>query len=235
MSTDDDDPSCLDNESVVDLLEHSRTYLTNRDAFRERAMQAFSEQHPTGEVVLEAAGELVAAHTLFLSNRDLRALPHGPHIGSLIVSYCRTHFIAADLVRQSELIEASVLIRKQMELLARLRELEETAFANPEGKVPNVRHLRTQARKLYGDYSAIAHSSKDEPLWLLGRRGSERGWFATLYPECDHNAFAAAHTLGLLALDFTMYAREFCAAAAAGIAGPDTEIAFQVLLQRLSD
>jgi len=232
---DDNDNDALDEDTPTDVLRSSRTYLEHRAVFRERAATAFEIDHPRGDLILQAAGEIVSARTLFLSDRDLRHIQNGPQIGSLIVSYCRTHFIVADLVRQAELIEVTVLARKQMELLARLHELETAASDSLEGKTPNLRHLVTQVKRLYGDYSSIAHSAKEEPLRLLGSRAREdgEGWTTLLYPESDHNVFAAAHTQGLLALEFELYADVFCRRVAPDAPPPETTIALHVLHQAL--
>ena len=54
----------------------------------------------------------------------------------LIVSFIRTHYVISDLVKCSENIEAVVLLRKQLELLCRFKELEKhtiTTFSNYVG------------------------------------------------------------------------------------------------------
>ncbi|MBK6917724.1 MAG: hypothetical protein IPH07_10015 [Deltaproteobacteria bacterium] len=232
---DDEDNSAREEAAPTHLVGSSVRYLHQRALFRERAVTAFENDHPRGEFILEAAGEIVSSRTLFLSDRDLRQIQSGPQIASLIVSYCRTHFIAADLIRQAELIEATTLARKQMELLARVRELETAAPASLEGRTPNLRHLVTKVKRLYDSYSSIAHSAKEEPLRFLGSREREdgEGWNALLYPESDHNAFAAAHTLGLLALEFELCADDFCRRAAPDAPQPETTIVLHALHQAL--
>jgi hypothetical protein len=42
----------------------------------------------------------------------------------LVTSYVRTHFIVTDLILNGDLVEAVTLIRKQLESVARLNELE---------------------------------------------------------------------------------------------------------------
>lgn len=86
-----------------------------------------------------------------------------------------------------------------------------------EGKTPNVRESAQGLRKMYGEYSAIAHSSKEEPLALLGDRLEGEDRWTVLYPEFNHNALAVAHHTGILALDFLEATRDFSQQAA-----PDT-------------
>jgi len=41
----------------------------------------------------------------------------------LVVSFMRTHYVVNELIIYSEIIEASTLMRKQLELIARLKEI----------------------------------------------------------------------------------------------------------------
>lgn len=210
-------------------------YLRSRAAFRENASREFAGREPRLTLILDAAGELVSAQTLFLSGRDLRVVDGGPHMGRLIVSYCRTHFIAADLVRQCELIEASVLMRKQMELIARLHELEHQEQTKLEGRTPQVKWLASPVKRIYGELSAIAHSAKEEPLGLLGYLEMNNGVFAPLYPEFDDNAYAAAHNLGLLAAEFYVPCLSFCKKVAPNEIPPNTRLIHRFLISTLRD
>jgi hypothetical protein len=56
--------------------------------------------------------------------------------------------------------------------------------------------------QMYGDYSAVAHSSCPERLGLLGWLQDEEQVWTPLYPVFNPNVFAASHQLGLLSLDF---------------------------------
>jgi hypothetical protein len=109
---------------------------------------------------MAVADELIASLTYFVVDKDLRPIDKGLYIGDLIVSFCRSHFISSDLLINCELIEVSVILRKQMELVSRLHELtQEGDLDDLIGRTPNVRHLKPVLRRLYGGYSAIAHSS----------------------------------------------------------------------------
>lgn len=92
----------------------------------------------------------------------------------LIVSFIRTHYVIDDLICNGENIEAVTLIRKQLELLNRYKELETKSKEELEGKVPNVKFVANLA-SLYGSLSEIAHSSKELPLSLLGMEKVEEG------------------------------------------------------------
>lgn len=232
---DDSEEAGISSPRAPSVTPFADDYLRSRAAFRESASREFASREPRLMSILDAAGELISAQTMFLSGRDLRVVEGGPLIGRLIVSYCRTHFIAADLIRQCELIEASVLMRKQMELIARLHELEREGQSQLEGKTPQIKWLLSRVKRLYGELSAIAHSAKDEPLGLLGHLETNSGVFAPLYPEFDDNAYAAAHNLGLLAAEFYVPCRAFCRKVAPDDAPPNAELLHRFLLMTLGD
>ena len=98
-------------------------YLESRDTARKRTEAEFLSNHPEIAPLIQLGNEYVAGCMYFLNGRNMSTLKHGLYICDLIISFTRTHFIAQDLIGQGELIEAAVLIRKQMELQARLHEL----------------------------------------------------------------------------------------------------------------
>jgi len=93
---------------------------------------------------------------------------------ALIVSFIRTQLIISEHIINGELIEATVLERKQIELIARLSEIDKKV-GNKEtlhklkGKTPNVGNgnLSDNLKNMYGMFSEITHSSKTEPFALL--------------------------------------------------------------------
>lgn len=79
---------------------------------------------------------------------------------TLISSYVRTHFIINDFLLNGDLVEASVLMRKQLEAIARLNEIDSKNLETLLGKTPNVKNiLQGESGKIYGLLSEIAHSS----------------------------------------------------------------------------
>ena len=145
-------------------------YLQNRALARSLACKTFFENSPNAKLLTNCINELVAALTFQTCGVNFSKIKNGNYITDLVVSFCRSHFIAIDLILGNELIEAAVLIRKQLELLSRLNELLVVIdVANLEKKTPNLKHLKTDLKKLYNDYSEVAHSSAQTPLQLLGR------------------------------------------------------------------
>lgn len=86
----------------------------------------------------------------------------------LSASFIRTHFLVSDFILNGDLIEAITLIRKQLESLARLHELDSKPLLKLEGKVPNIQNiLKKPAGKMYGDLSEVAHFSTPRVAELL--------------------------------------------------------------------
>lgn len=87
---------------------------------------------------------------------------------ALISSYVRTHFIINDFLLNGDLVEASVLMRKQLEAVARLNELDSKSLEKLLGRTPNVSNiLKGKSGKIYGLLSEIAHSSSHKIGELL--------------------------------------------------------------------
>lgn len=192
---------------MADERSSAQLYLRTRAEFRDRAARSFFSAHPGALSLMAAANELVAGLSLFASRKNFRALHHGIYISDLLVSFCRTHFLAVELIAHVELIDAGLLIRKQMELVARFHELSSGADIDfLVGKTPNVKHLLDELRPLYGEYSKIAHSSDHNSLLLLGRVLEDDAVFTPLYPVFDANAYVALTHLSFIVTDFYLWA-----------------------------
>lgn len=79
---------------------------------------------------------------------------------SLSTSFIRTHYLINDLFMQGDLIEAITLIRKQLESLTRLHEIDSKPLLKLHKKTPNVCNLFKKAGKqIYPHLSEVAHFS----------------------------------------------------------------------------
>ncbi len=79
---------------------------------------------------------------------------------SVSASFIKTHLLLNDLILDGNLIESFVLLRKQLESLARLEELNKFYVRDLEGRTPNIRSaIEGQAGRIYGALSEIAHFS----------------------------------------------------------------------------
>jgi hypothetical protein len=185
-------------------------YMQSRTAFRQKAISDFAAADPTAVSLVRMTGDYVAWFTLSLSGRDFRLVQHGFHVSPLVVSFARTHFIVSDLVLCCELVEAATLLRKQFELLVRLNELGQGDPKKLQGKVPNLKALRTNLRMLYGQYSEIAHSASTQPLEIMGTLHETEGTRRTpVYPIYDPHAKVTACHLAGTATEFAIWCDAF--------------------------
>jgi hypothetical protein len=185
-------------------------YVHTRDYFRNLAAQKFLSHHKDANVLVASMGELIASMVTFLSGQDIREVKEGEYIVKLVVSFCRSYFIAVDLTLHGELIEAAVIVRKQMEVLSRLNELTSDLDMNLLiNKPPNLKHLKGALKKQYDAYSKVAHSSSLEGMALLGREVTEGGIFTPLYPYFQEDAYVSLHHLLLTGFEFFMWAMGF--------------------------
>lgn len=85
----------------------------------------------------------------------------------LMVSFMRTHCVVNELILYSEIIEAATLMRKQLELLARIKEIDIGELKKLNKKVPQVNHVPWM-KEFYGLWSNVAHNASVDSLDLLG-------------------------------------------------------------------
>lgn len=189
-------------------------YEESREIARKRARAKFFAKHPRALPLIVLGGEYVARCILFLSGRDISHIKHGQYVSDLLISFTRTHFVAQDLLGQGEHIEAIVLVRKQLELLARLHEIAKAEKI--EGlirKTPNLRALDAKLRVLYATYSEVAHSAHPIHLQQLGNikvRGKE---YRAVYPVYDPNSIVTFQHLMLTIVEFYRWAKPILSAA----------------------
>lgn len=111
---------------------------------------------------------LIATLALLMADKIVKVTPADSYQIAVSASYVRTHFIVNDFIMQGDLVEAMTLLRKQLESLARLHELDSKPLNKIVGKVPNIQNvLKGGAGRIYGDLSAIAHFAKPEVGELL--------------------------------------------------------------------
>ena len=97
---------------------------------------------------------------------------------TLAASFIRTYFLVTDLIMNGDVVESFVLVRKQLETLARLNELDSRPLAKLDGRTPNIQNvLKGGAGRIYGDLSEIAHFSTPRVAEFLNiiERGEATG------------------------------------------------------------
>lgn len=192
------------------LSSKAEKYINSRDHFRKLARHNFLAFNENANLLVVLINELVASITLFVSGKSFREIDNGLYLADLMVSFCRSHFIALELVLGGELVEAAVIVRKQMELLARLNELSAGLDIDKlVRKTPNIKHLKTGLNRLYSEYSEISHSASPKVLQILGRKELEEGTFTTVYPEFQENAYVSMQHLVMTALEYYVWCANF--------------------------
>ncbi|MDM1550522.1 MULTISPECIES: hypothetical protein [Empedobacter] len=78
---------------------------------------------------------------------------------SICASFLRTHFLINKLIMDGDIIEATTLIRKQLEASTRFSELEKKEIIKLTKKTPNVNNeSKGVTKELYSTLSEIAHT-----------------------------------------------------------------------------
>ncbi|MGA2337528.1 MAG: hypothetical protein ABSG08_19325 [Terriglobales bacterium] len=128
---------------------------------------------------------------------------------SVSASFIRTHFLVNDFILNGDLVEAITLIRKQLESLARLHELDSEPLLKLSGKVPNIKNiLKGTAGRMYGDLSEVAHFSTPRVAELL--HVVEHGELVgpSLLPVFTQNGFACFDMVDFVAVYFIAWMLE---------------------------
>ncbi len=136
---------------------------------------------------------------------------------ALIVSFIRTQLIISEHILNSELIEVTTLERKQLELIARLTEIDKKtdkkeSIHKLKGKTPNVGNgnLSENLKNMYGMFSEISHSSKTEPFALLAEKIDNDTIAYNVLPEYDSkNTIVALNNHIQVFFDFVIYMFNF--------------------------
>jgi len=195
----------MDVDELPPISKYHYSRETFRDATREKTLGM-----PHVLPLINVTSEYVVRTMFVMSGKNVTHIKGGLYISKLVVSFVRTHFIAIDLALQGELVEAATLVRKQLELLARLNELIKVEDVDSLLKrTPNLSSLRTRVKALYGSYSEIAHSSTTGPLQLLGRTEVDGAVMTNLYPEYSDYALTCLQHIALCVFEYFLWADKF--------------------------
>ncbi len=197
---------CMSNEFKT----KAENYLFNRNRYREICQTKFLSENEDINLLTSSTNELVASLTLFLNEVDISHIINGQYQIDLMVSFCRSHLISSDLILAGELIEAAVITRKQIELVARLNEISQRQdIESIIRRTPNVGHLKTSLNSLYGIYSEVSHSASEKVMQLLGSTENEKSRDTNLYPEFQRNSYKSMHHLVATACEYYLWCVSF--------------------------
>ena len=181
-----------------------RARVKARDAYRQKE----PEQHNVFRITLDG---LIVRTSKQLLNKFDNTTDKISYQLSLSASFVRTHFIINDMILNGDLIEAFTLIRKQLEALTRLHEIDEKPLLKLLKKTPNVINLFGEGgKKLYPTLSEIAHSATPRVGELLtietfddGRTGP------SLHPAYNIDALACYDRHAYVSIYFVFWFIEF--------------------------
>lgn len=176
-------------------------YRINRDVWRFRSIKEFEKGSRAAGDLQRECDEYVAKVAMDLSSVMFPATEESKYLVYLITTFTRSQMIASDLLVSGDLVDAATVMRRQMEVVSRLSEVREApSLEKLIRRTPNVKHLRTNLKRLYGTYSGIAHGSDPADVRLLGR-GTDSP-FVALYPRFTEHGYVALHNLAMLTLEY---------------------------------
>lgn len=109
----------------------------------------------------------------------------------ICASYIRTHFIINTLIENGDILEASTLIRKQLESITRLLELRtDKSITKLSGRTPNVNQIfNKRLQDVYQFLSDISHSGKKDIYNLISIEDVDNGIAkANIYPMYSNDS-----------------------------------------------
>lgn len=144
---------------IEDLLPAACDFQGESMKAREIARDAYRKAETNEENVLRISIDgLVAQLASNLTNRIPNTDEKTSYQIALVTSYIRSHYLINDMILDGDIVEATTLIRKQLESLTRVHELDANPLAKLMKKTPNViNSFKSVGKKIYPHLSEIAH------------------------------------------------------------------------------
>ena len=144
---------------IKDLLPAACDFQGDSMRAREIARDAYRRAETNEENVLRISIDgLIAQLASNMIKRIENTDEKSSYQISLVTSYIRSHFLINDMILNGDIVEATTLIRKQLESLTRIHELDATPLAKLMKKTPNVINcFKSVGKKIYPHLSEIAH------------------------------------------------------------------------------
>jgi hypothetical protein len=189
-------------------------YLAEREAARARVRDELRRAFPGLEQLLALVNEYVV-HSQEIIYRSRFGGEHAEYIRELVISFTRSHFIAQDLLWNGEILEASTLLRRQLEIVARLieiargrrRSLAKTPLARQELEALGDKHCGPESQSIYQDLCNLAHPSGADFALPLGSAGPDG--LPPKHPGIDENLIRVFRWLCFSAIEFERWAMDF--------------------------
>lgn len=186
-------------------------FLANMNSWEEISRRRFHENDENAHRLATFMLEGLAEFTMKTSGVAWPETDHAQYYVGLTVSFIRTQFLIVRCAESSNLIEAVTLLRKQVELVCRLHELDQAQGRKEPGRrTPQLENLKTELRKLYGTFSEVAHSTTKIHFQLLGRGGDERTqYLVSVFPKFSTNSYVILYQAGMVLQEFWIWLDNF--------------------------
>lgn len=150
----------MDKESVEALLKLACDFqgesLKRREVSRETYLQN-EEQHESSIRIL-IDGLMAKLTNVMIEKKIKDAYERKSYQINVLASVVRTHYLINNLIMDGDLVEAQILIRKQLESLTRLDELDSASLQQLPKGTPNVNNrFRNLYKTAYIPLSEVAH------------------------------------------------------------------------------
>lgn len=146
-------------EKVKDLLPAAAEFqgesMKAREVARDKFRHIETEQENILRIMIDGlVAQLASNMTNKIENTDEKT----SYQISLVTSYIRSHYIINDMILDGDIVEATTLIRKQLESLTRMNELDSKPLLKLLKKTPNVINcFNKPGKKIYPHLSEVAH------------------------------------------------------------------------------
>lgn len=121
----------------------------------------------------------------------------------LSASFIRTYFLIGDLVMSGDYIEAAIIMRKQLESIARMIEIDMYPLKKLYKRTPNVSNILDKiGKQLYPYLSEIAHAGTPDVAELLSIQDIGELVGPSLYPTFNTYADKLYATNTLITISF---------------------------------
>lgn len=188
-------------------------HLFQRGVWAERSRKTFYETDPEAHLLATFILEALADFTTRTSAKPWPAQNNeSGYTAGLVVSFIRTHFVVVRCAEESNLIEGTTLLRKQLEVLARLNEIDNARDTLQQllKKTPKLSALKSKVREVYGSFSEVAHSSVPDHFHLLGTGAKESGRnYMSVYPKFSRNSYVLLYNTGHVFMEFWIWLQSY--------------------------
>lgn len=179
-------------EKIAEAMEALGLYGARLQRSREVACKAYHSSEPEDIRLLRNQIDMLIAGLVTTVDKPIAGVnePASYQI-SLSASYIRSHFLINNLIIEGNLQEASTLMRKQIESVARMNELDSKPLARLLKKTPNVGNFFKHGEgQMYGALSEAAHFGQPRISELLTVMEDTLRGIATVsvYPSYNQNA-----------------------------------------------